>query len=105
MLVYSVECRVDADVAQQWKDYFVKTHLRDVFDSGCFTGYSFREDTEKIDGQVAFVSEYYCPSQEKLAEYNAHHAAALKQDIMGKFSGKFTASRRVFTEIVKVEKH
>lgn len=99
MIIYSVACQVDKDVAEKWEQYFIETHLDDVYNSGCFTGYSFRKETENVDGRINFVSEYYCTSMANMEEYNAKHAAALKQDIMDKFGGKFSASRRFFEVI------
>lgn len=86
-----------AAAAEKWEQYFLRVHLDDVLNTGCFTGYNFRKSlsSESTD-RVVYISEYYCPSEEVLAQYNHTHAPALKQDIMDKFAGQFTASRTVY---------
>jgi len=99
MIKYRVECKVQKAVAEQWEKYFVETHLDDVLNTGCFTGYAFDKAIENEQDSVVFVSEYLCPSQEKLQEYNEKFAPAMKQDILSKFEEKFTAERTTFEVI------
>lgn len=99
MIIYSVTCKVDAASAKQWEDYFIATHLDDVKNTGCFTGYSFRKELSE-DADVVFVSEYYASSMVDLDRYNESFAHAMKQDILDKFSGQFTAIRRIYTQLI-----
>lgn len=68
--------------------------------TGCFTGYAFYKVIENDDNTVVFASEYFCASIEKLNEYNEKFAPLMKQDILSKFEGKFSAKRSIF-ELIK----
>jgi hypothetical protein len=100
MIIYQVSCKVDLDFADRWEQYFRDVHLDDILDTGCFTSYSFRKAL--VNKKTAlFVSEYYCNTEADLERYNAEFAEALKGDIIEHFTGQFTASRKVFKEVVK----
>ena len=96
MIIYSVQCIVKADSAAAWEKYFVEEHLDDVLNSGCFTAYTFKEELSESGEEVLFISDYFCPSQEVLDKYNQEFAPALKQDVIEKFGGKFTATRKLY---------
>ena len=83
-----------------WEDFFVQEHLEDVYQTGCFTGYAFRKTLEE-DGRVLFSAEYYCHDQSELDRYNQHYASRLKQDVVDRFEGRFTAGRRVWVDLLR----
>jgi len=101
MIKYRVECKVQKVVAADWEEYFVETHLDDVLNTDCFTGYAFDKSIEKNEDTITFVSEYFCSSLDKLKEYNEKFAPIMKQDILSKFEGKFIARRSIFEVITK----
>lgn len=96
MIIYSVQCRVQSESAEAWERYFLDTHLDDVLNTGCFTSYVFKKEISDEANEMLFIADYYSPSQESLDTYNREFAAALKQDVMDHFSGKFTAQRQIF---------
>jgi hypothetical protein len=101
MVIYSVCCKVNKGVAKEWQTYFMETHLDDVLNTGCFTGYEFRKEEGKEEGSITFLSEYHCPSLRALSTYNRRYAPVLKEDILSKFSGQFTAERNIYNILVK----
>lgn len=100
MVVYQVNCWVDRGVGEQWKEYFINTHLDDVFNTGCFTGYAFRQSVEAKD-KILFSAEYYCASMVELERYQQNFASNLKQDVIDHFPDQFTATRAVFEQILQ----
>lgn len=101
MIIYSVQCKVNAASAAAWEKYFVEEHLDDVVNTGCFTGYTFKQEISDTEEELLFISDYFCPSLEVLEKYNQEFAPALKQDVMSKFAGQFTASRKLYKLITK----
>lgn len=100
MIVYQVNCQVDTAIAEKWEQYFKDVHLDDVISTGCFYGYSFRKEVNTED-RVLYSSEYYTTSAELLKKYDREFAQELRQEVVEKFNGHFTASRKVFEIIVE----
>ena len=92
--VYRVQCAVRPDLADQWDTFFQEKHLEDVFNTGHFTGYSFRRELEPAaDGYLIFVSEYYYDAEADFSAYLEGPAAEMKKDVMKYFPEGFRASR------------
>ncbi|MEM1220508.1 MAG: DUF4286 family protein [Bacteroidota bacterium] len=92
--VYRVQCAVRPDLADQWDAFFREKHLDDVFNTGYFTGYSFRRETETdTEGYSIFVSEYHYASKSDFAAYLEGPAAEMKKDVQGRFPEGFRCSR------------
>ena len=100
MIIYSVTCTVDADIAQAWEQFFVDKHLDDLVRTGYFTGYSFRRIIEETaSDKVRFTSEYFTSDLEQLKRYNETAAAALKKEVSDLFQGKYSCSRQIYEEV------
>ena len=80
-----------------WEEFFLEKHIDDVLQTGCFTGYEFKKEIEQSEDTVLYAAEYHCQSMEFLNTYNERFAKELKEDVLKRFSGKFTAQRSVFT--------
>ncbi len=100
MIIYSVTCIVDANIAEAWEQFFVEKHLDDLVETGYFTGYSFRKiiDPETPD-KISFTSEYFTPDLANLERYKQTAAASLKQEVSDLFKGKYSCSRKIYEEV------
>lgn len=100
MIVYSVSCTMQQDIADEWQQFFVEKHLKDVVNTGCFTSYSFRRLLDGIGEEVTFVSEYYAHDMAAFERYNAEFGTILKKDVQDLFSGKYKCTRAIYEKIV-----
>lgn len=99
MMIYSVSCTVNTEIAEAWQRFFLEKHLADVVNTGCFTKYSFRKKESDDTATTTFVSEYYYEKAEDLERYNQHYAPALKAEVGEKFAGQFECQRTLFQVI------
>ena len=85
------------DTEEEWKDFFLNKHLKDVMDTGYFTSYAFRKEIkQKNQDSVTFIAEYSCKDLDSLSAYNKQEAPRLKQEVIEKFGGKFEAERVIY---------
>lgn len=95
MILYNVTVKVDRDAAEDWLRY-MEIHIRDVLNTGCFTGYRMCRLLEQPDSDdPTFTIQYECESKAILNQYLEKYAPALRDDVNRKFKDKFVAFRTV----------
>ncbi len=95
MIEYRVSCTLHKEHAQQWEQYFLEQHIDDVMNTACFERYEFKKELTDEKDSVTYITSYYCKNIETLNRYNERFAPALKEDVMSKFDGLFSAKRSI----------
>lgn len=102
MIAYRVACTMDIALSKDWEKFFIEEHLADVIRTGYFTHYSFQKVlSEEPSQEVTYIAEYYAPNLTSLQTYNQNAASTLKQEVIDKFAGQFTAVRTISEVIHK----
>jgi hypothetical protein len=101
MNVYSVFISLDESVESDWLTFMNDKHIKEVLDTECFTGYEFFREIDSPEiGKVRFRIDYYLTDSSKMEKYISKFSEALRNDVVARFDGKFTAERRNY-EIIK----
>lgn len=101
MYIYSVTCQVSNSIADEWQTLFLKKHLQDVVDTGCFTKYQFRKNiSEESSGTTSFTAEYYFDNMAQFELYNEKFAADLKKEVGDLYGGQYNCHRKIYEVIV-----
>jgi hypothetical protein len=99
VILYNVTCKTDKEIAEEWQNWMLNTHIKEVMDTGKFISYKFCRLIEMDEEGVTFATQYYCKSSKELHEYMIHHAPLLKQQAFDKFGDKFIAFRTMLDVI------
>jgi len=100
MIIYSVACTLDKEIADEWKQFFLNKHLQDVLSTGCFKKYTFRQlIPDEPSNKVTFVAEYYANSMADFKKYQNNYAPALRTETGELFKGKYNCQRS-FYEVI-----
>ncbi len=99
MYIYSVKSRVNNEIVSLWRSFFIEHHLDDLIATGCFTQYEMRQLQSDDPMSTHFVADYYFDTMDDLDRYQREYAAALKQDIVKRFAGKFHSERSIYQVI------
>lgn len=103
MVRYQVNVKVQFEIEVEWLDWMIKEHIPKVLKSGKLKSAlilrEFREDKKFSYFSILYAAKDY----ETLEDYRQNYSPALQQDSIEKFGDKFTASRAVFEEIIKIE--
>eukprot|EP00128_Syssomonas_multiformis_P010670 Colp12_sorted_trinity150504_noHs@975 len=102
-VIYEVNLSVNNEVREQYQPWLEK-HIAEMlelpgklFERACmYTRYAEDEGAQAGD-QTLFTVHYYTTRQ-ALDFYFNTYAAAMRQDGMNRFGGKFTATRRILEE-------
>lgn len=97
MLIYEVNLEVDASVAAAFAEVFPK-HIDEVVVAGDFAGADWFE-VDGDPGPSRWCVRYYLSDRHVLDAYLSGHATRLRQEMLEKFPGKFTATRRVMRRL------
>jgi len=99
MIVYNVTVKVDNDILEDWLTW-IQSHMPEVVDTGCFTGYSFFELLDpKVDEHRTFVAQYFANSEADYERYINEFASEMREDGLMKFGDKFTAFRSILKKM------
>lgn len=100
MYVYSVFLTINIDIVVEWQNFMTQKHLQDVMNTGCFESYNFlKVDEYHSENGVNFRVDYFAKSKEELDEYLNKYTEDLRQDVLNRFGGKFTAYRKIYHRI------
>jgi len=100
MQIYSVFLWLDLEIENDWLEYMLGQHIKDVMNTGCFIDWKLLKDTNCPDEtKAAYRMDYRLESSEKMDEYIKVHSAELKNDVIMKFGDKFTAQRSIYDVI------
>lgn len=95
-MVYIVSIRIDADIADDWKQWMEEVHVPDVMETGCFASAAMARDADRdSEERRAYRIVYRAHSREAYEEYVAAHADALQADHTERYRGQFEASRQL----------
>ena len=97
MVLYNVTVSIDESIHEDWLDWMRSTHIPDVMATGCFIESRISRVHGKEENELTFAITYLSPSQDKLDEYNEHHASVLQSEHASKYNGKFAAFRTLLT--------
>lgn len=99
MLIYEVNVTVDEDIAAAYAGW-LSDHIQKVMTIKGFSGaqWFFRVPGEEGltgENKKHWTVHYMVESKESLDDYLATQAAALRQEAIDRFGGKFTVERRI----------
>jgi hypothetical protein len=77
MLLYTVNIELEQSIRQDWLEWMTSKHIPDVMGTGLFLSWELCEDTEN---NLTYRVIYKCESNEKLDEYLANYAPALRDE-------------------------
>ena len=100
MLVYEVNLAVDADIAPAFVAW-LPGHVAELLAlPGFLAAETSRvEEPPPPDGEVALCVRYRLRDRAALDAYLRDHAERLRGDGLGRFGGRFRASRRVLSPL------
>lgn len=100
MIVYSVHITLELDSVQEWLDYMLSKHIKDVISTSCFVGYEMLKEIDLTNSEKAkFRIDYYAKDESKMNEYLENHANQLRNDVLEHFGDKFLADRHIYNSI------
>ncbi len=95
MILYNVTVKVDQNAESDWLKY-MKKHIQDVLNTGCFTGYRMSRLLDQPENEdPTFIIQYECESKAILNIYLEKHAPALRDEVNQLFKDRFVAFRTV----------
>ena len=97
-VIYEVNLKVSIEVLDTFLPW-LHNHIQEML---TFDGFlasellTVEEDVASNDGSIKpFTVQYRLQNRAKLESYFQDHAAAMREDGMKRFGGKFTATRRI----------
>jgi hypothetical protein len=102
MFVYSVLVTIKKEIENEWREFMLNKHLRDVLNTRCFTSYKMLRELSETenDEYVNYRIDYNLVSKDKMDNYISDYSKELRDDVVKIFDGKFTATR-TFSEVIK----
>lgn len=97
MIIYQVRIHVQADIEEEFMAWMKSTHVPDVIATGFPNSYSILKPLEGAEHEYLF--EYQFDLEESYQRYIEEAAPRLREDVIGRYGGKFTASRQVYTRL------
>ena len=97
MLIYEVNLRVDEEVAEAFAAW-LRAHMREMLAFDGFEEARWYRLEPDTPGQVRWTTHYHVQNAESLDTYLRDHAAAMREDGLKRFGGKFSADRRILEE-------
>ena len=103
MYIYSVTIAIENETETEWLKFMKQKHIADVLKTGYFSTASMRKALNEENATfVTYNIEYTTNSMEAYTQYQQLEAARLQKDVADRFSGKFTAQRRVYQKVTEL---
>ena len=96
MIIYSVEITIKKDAAQEWVNWMKTHHITDVMATGLFVDFDFFQNLFK---PLTYTIQYKLNNIENYYMYRELYAKNLQKDHSKKFKNKFSAKRKMFTNL------
>ena len=102
MIIYAVSLTVDKAIYDEYM-LWMHQHIKDVIQVDGFIGAELLEEQENTLNEEFFhlAVHYSLDSMESLQNYLDNHALKFRGESMKLFSGKSTATRKVFSLVAK----
>ncbi|WP_456425955.1 DUF4286 family protein [Rhodocaloribacter sp.] len=98
MLIYEVNLRVDDEVADAFGTWLTD-HIREMLTIDGFEGAVWLRLEPDRPHTKRWTVHYRVTDRAHLNAYFKQHAAAMREDGLRHFGGKFTADRRILDEV------
>jgi hypothetical protein len=96
VIIYNVTVGVDKSIELEWLTWMRESHIPKVMATESFTGQRILKVLTHDDPQSSsYAIQYTATSMEKLQDYLARFAPALRKDIQDKFGDKQIAYRTI----------
>ena len=99
MVIYEVNLVIQADIQQAYLSW-LKAHIPEVLALDGFMGARCYE-VETEGPELALTVHYSVETREHLETYFEVHASKLRGDGLTRFEGKFSAERRIYSELAR----
>lgn len=100
MLLYNVTVGIDKDKEQEWLDYMMNKHIRDVMNTGLFVQFKlYKVLHDQEDGTISYSVQYFANSIEDVQQYLEVFAPVLIEEHRKKFVNRHVAFRTLLQEI------
>lgn len=94
MYIYNVTINIDNDVAEEWLQWMMNTHIPDVLKTGCFTEHKIlRVMADEESGGKTYSVQYFFNTLDDMEIYEKQFAASLRDEHIQRYKDKFVAFR------------
>lgn len=93
MILYEVNVEVEAEAAAAFEAW-LREHMADVVAAGGFLRAALYGRAAP-EGRVGLTAHYFAPDEATLQAYLDGPAEGLRREVLSRFAGRFTTSRRV----------
>lgn len=96
MIIYNVTITLDLEIAEEWVEWMVNTHIPDVMRTGMFISYRMGRllNHEHKDSEI-FTIQYVVESMERLYEYIDDYSESLQGVHSKRYHGRYAIFRTV----------
>lgn len=96
MIIYNVTITLDIEIAKEWQEWMVGTHIPDVMRTGMFISYRMGRllNHEHKDSEI-FTIQYIVESMERLYEYIDDYSEPLQDAHSKRYHGRYVIFRTI----------
>jgi uncharacterized protein YdcH (DUF465 family) len=102
MFIYNVTVKIDPSIKDEWLNWMLTEHIKEVLNTKLFNDAHFYELLEPInedDNGITYIVQYHAPSKSMYNEYINKHAIAMREKGYAKFGNRFIAFRSLMKHI------
>jgi hypothetical protein len=93
MIIYNVTVNVEDSILEEWKAWMINAHIKDVLETGLFSGYTFSQVMVDEEVGTTYSIQYFTPDMESFQLYEQLYAPKLRQETAKKYGQKIVAFR------------
>lgn len=93
MYVYNVTVSIDRDLHEDWLQWMKNTHIPQVMDTGCFTGFRICKVLNVNDEGETYSTQYTFEAMADIERYQKDFAPALQADHSARYKDRYVAFR------------
>jgi len=93
MIIYNVTVNVEDGILDDWKNWMTDVHIKDVLQTGLFSGYTFSQVLVEEESGTTYSIQYFTADMESFQLYEQLYAKKLREETAKKFGQKIVAFR------------
>lgn len=96
MVIYQVLCTVPNDIEQDWREWMLDEHIRDVMNTEMFTQFRMSKVLKPTaNSATQYCIQYYAQSMEDYEQYRKDFAPVLQAAHNAKYGNQISVERVV----------
>ncbi|MBC6991489.1 MULTISPECIES: DUF4286 family protein [Hymenobacter] len=100
MILYNVTSSLDPEIAEEWVDYMLDTHMPEIMATGFFLRSQLCRLLNEEENGITYAAQFYCISVEQLEEYQRVIGPGISANLETRFPGQYVSFRTVL-EVVE----